>query len=163
MTLPQIDLTDKDIIDVGQEHIVRLMYTDDTETKIASMVLIHPHKQNPDVTCQGFAEVGPGEWEIVERDPITIWPSFVCDDCKDHGIVMQGKWQAAQFQTQQHKIPVWLHHAMRAFCSSKEAIEHAYHRPIPSYGYASAMELELHQEWAALIRWLESETTNFQQ
>lgn len=163
MTTPQIDLTDKDIIDVGDGHIIRLMYTDDTETEIASMVLMHPHLKNPDMMCQGFAEVREGEWEIVEHDPITIWPSFVCSDCDDHGIVKQGKWYPAQFETQKHVMPVWLNYAMRAFCSSEEEVYHKYRRPIPAYGYVSAMELLLHQEWAALIRWLESETEEFKQ
>lgn len=154
-----LDLDDPDVIDVGQDHLIRIMYEDDTEQKVSALVLVHPHKQDPNQVCQGFADVGPGEWEIVERDPITIHPSFVCNDCGDHGIVRNGKWNEAFFEDprDRHEMPVWLRFAMMSFLDTHTEIDHYYRRPNPDWNYRSLMEMVVAQEWGVVAEWLDAQ------
>lgn len=154
-----LDTDDPDTVDVGQEHYVRIMYEDDTEQVISAVVLVHPHKNDPEQVCQGFAEIKPGEWEVITRDPLTIHPSFVCNDCGDHGIVLHGKWDEAVFESEanRHEMPVWLRFAMMSFLDSHEEINHYYRRPNPDWSYRSIMDMVLGKEWAVVAEWLEKE------
>lgn len=152
-----LDTDDPDIIDVGQEHIARVMYSDSSHTNISGLILVHPHKKNPEQICQGFADVGPGEWEVVVKDPLTVHPSFVCNDCGDHGIIRDGKWREAHFEAphKRHMMPQWLRYSMGFFCSTKEEVEHVYRRPIPEQGYLSVMDLVLMNQWDKIAEWLD--------
>jgi len=92
--LPDLDFSDPDTIYLGDGHIVRLMYTDETETEVSSVILMHHHSYEPGEICQGYAEIGKGEWKINKREPLSMSPSFICDVCKDHGVIENGKWRS---------------------------------------------------------------------
>lgn len=136
---------DPDVVDVGEDHLVRIIYTDEEEISIGALVLQHQHLENPDQLCIGYADVGPKEWEVVTRDPLTIYPSFICNDCGDHGLVIRGRWVAArEYSTAERnadKIPEWLYQALCYYFDDDAEIEHEYRKPREKYDFWSMRDL----------------------
>jgi hypothetical protein len=64
-----------------------------------------PHLKADGTLCQGFVTfdgpvqraVHPGaaKWTVESMDPLTLSPSLLCNACKDHGFIRQGKWVRA--------------------------------------------------------------------
>lgn len=136
---------DPDVVDVGDDHLVRIIYSDEEETRIGALVLQHPNLNDPDQLCVGYAEVGAKEWEVIVRDPLTIHPSFICNDCGDHGLVIKGGWVTAREYTtlerDADKIPEWLYNALSFYFKSNEEIEHEYRKPRENYNLWSMRDL----------------------
>lgn len=138
---------DKDVFDVGSDHLVRIMYADEEETTISSLVLQHPHLENSDQMCVGYAEVGPGEWEVVQTEPLTIHPSFICNDCGDHGLVIKGAWIPATTDRNPQEMPDWLYQALSHYCYTAEEVAHVYRRPLVNYDCMSLEHFVRSKQW----------------
>lgn len=52
------------------------------------------HRDAGIIRCAPLLQTGAGH-TIVQRDPLTIEPSLLCDDCSTHGFVRNGKWVAS--------------------------------------------------------------------
>lgn len=154
LNIPGLDMSDPDTIDLGDDHIIRLMYADETEQEITSVVLLHPNLKDPEQIYQGFAEIGPGEWRIVERYPLTLHPSFVCSECKDHGIIRRSEWIAAEFDTTPQLPIKWLIAAIQSFCENEQEAQWMYRYPIPECQYYTPHELAASGRMSALFNWL---------
>jgi hypothetical protein len=154
LDIPGLDLSDPDTIDLGKDHVIRLMYSDETEQEVTSVILLHRNQEDPEQICQGFAEIGPGEWKIAELHPLTVHPSFVCSECKDHGIIRAGQWIDATFDTRPQLPIKWLLMAIASFCVSEEEARYMYRYPIPEYQYYTPHDLAVSQRWNALFQWL---------
>jgi len=132
---------DPDLLYVGDDHFIQIMYEDETETEASALLILHPSQKDENTACQGFIEVGPGEWEIVSRDPFTLHPSFICPECRDHGIVRDGEWQMAYSTQVVQYMPDWIAVRLAKMCNAREEAWHIYTRPIPEHGNASMKEL----------------------
>lgn len=156
LEIPGLDYADKDTYDLGQDHALKLMYTDETESEVASLILLHKDLGDPENICQGFAEIGLNEWSIRQLDPLTITPSFVCDDCGDHGIIRNGTWVDADFATPEQREPIeWLIAAITTFTDTIEQAYHLYMTPNPELQYFSPRELVVQNRAQQLLNWLQ--------
>lgn len=57
--------------------------------------ITHPNTETGE-ECGGFIPLGKGEWIIKQEDPLTIYPSVDCFYCKDHGSIIDGRWNSAR-------------------------------------------------------------------
>lgn len=157
-----LDYSDPDTIDLGMDHAIKLMYTDETQETVASVVLLHRDLGDPDSICQGFAEVGDGEWRILEREPLTMTPSFVCNDCGDHGLVRNGAWVEANYTPSSHSEPIeWLLAAISSFTETIEEARSLYITPNRKLQYYSPRELVILNRSQQLIDWLQEQEKKY--
>lgn len=77
-------------VDIGHDVSVQRRYIDG---QLMGVAYRHPCR---DGQFEAWVHVdGPGAWDLVQADPLTVTPSFLCRICGHHGFITEGRWAPA--------------------------------------------------------------------
>lgn len=78
----------EELTDIGKEHHIKYVFDGDGKP----FEIIEYHFDTEGKMCGGIVALGPGEWELVSDEPVTVKPSIDCDRCPSHGFILEGRW-----------------------------------------------------------------------